>query len=110
MIHETKTSRLPHQSLSDDEAWEALKRRRQVGQVVSGTVERRGPFGAFVDIGERFPVFVDPLDLRDVSIDAGDRCAVRLLQFVDDRRQIRATVADGAGVPESSPSSSPSTN
>lgn len=96
MASETTTSRHPAEPLSADDAWDALKRRRRVGQIVEGKVTQCEPYGTFLDVGERFPAFVDPLDLPATPFDVGDCCQVRILQFADYNRQIRVAVVDAA--------------
>lgn len=93
MSSETATSERSSRLLSDDEAWEAVKRRRSIGHVVDGVIERIETFGAFVDVGERFPAFIDAVDLPEEGFRSGDHCFVKFLQFADWNHQIRAAIA-----------------
>jgi ribosomal protein S1 len=50
----------------DDQAWEQLKEKYKIGQVLQGKVLRHAPYGIFLDIGEmgvkglvRIPDFLD---------------------------------------------------
>ncbi|MEZ6048764.1 MAG: S1 RNA-binding domain-containing protein [Planctomycetaceae bacterium] len=86
------------------EEWESVKAELQIGQLVSGTVVARRPFGVFVDIGAGFPALVLVVNLKDArttpysSIDMypqiGDHINARVNAFVDHNRQIGMTEND----------------
>lgn len=92
--HKTPTDlRTPEaSSLTDDQAWEAVKDRRPVGQIVFGETVQVEPWGAFFDIGERFPAFIDPLDLQE-ELSLGSRRCLKILQHAEWNRQLRVAFA-----------------
>src|SRR5207253_7799096 len=62
-----------------DPAWEVLKRKLTVGQIVSGTVVARAEFGVFIDLGFEFPGQLDIIVMAGLTPDrcqAGDWCPV----------------------------------
>jgi hypothetical protein len=81
-------------TLPDDQAWEAVKQRRPVGQVVFGEAVQIEVWGAFFDIGERFLAFIDPLDLVGKEVTLGARRSLKILQHAEWNRQIRSMIVD----------------
>ena len=92
-MNESTTQQLTECPISDDEAWAAVKRRRRVGQIVRGIVTEVVPYGAFVEIGERFPAFLDPVEIAGSEVIPGDHCTLKILHFADRNRQIRVAFA-----------------
>jgi len=92
-MNETTAEQLTARPISDDDAWAAIKRRRQVGQVVRAIVTQIAPYGVFADIGERFPAFVDRVELAGAELTVGGHCTLKILQFADRNRQIRTAIA-----------------
>jgi hypothetical protein len=92
--HKTPELRPPEpSSVTDDQAWEAVKLRRPVGQFVLGKTVQVEPWGAFFDICERFPAFIEPLDLQEEKLVIGSRHRLKILQHADWNRQLRVMIA-----------------
>ena len=92
--HKTPELRQPEpSSVTDEQAWEAVKLRRPVGQIVLGKTVQIEPWGAFFDIGERFPAFIDPLDLQGEQLPLGSQRRLKILQHADWNRQLRVMFA-----------------
>jgi ribosomal protein S1 len=72
-------------------AWEDLKKRRQIGEIVTGKVVACPVHGYFLDIGEPFLAYVDVgLTKRDDPLPSiGCIVSGKILLFADTNRQIR---------------------
>lgn len=94
MISPDKASAGRSALVSDDDAWESLKRRRLPGQIVSGEAVSIESYGAFFDIGEQFLAFIDPLDLVDKNVKLGERRSLKVMLLAERNRQIRSAIVD----------------
>jgi ribosomal protein S1 len=91
-------------SVASDEAWEEVLQRLGIGQVVQGAVEATKPYGAFFDIGEGVPAFLDVLEAPAEPLEIGQRIWLKIVQFADWNRQIRVALTDDR--PHASPNPS----
>lgn len=57
----------PHDSLTDQENWEALKQQLAIGRTVCGVVIAKAPFGAWLDIGAGFPALLEIPDVEELT-------------------------------------------
>jgi ribosomal protein S1 len=80
--------------MSREAAWDELTQRLSIGEVVEGVVEDIQPYGVFFNIGERFPGFLDVLEVPADLPEAGRHVRLEIAQFADWNRQIRVTLTD----------------
>jgi ribosomal protein S1 len=94
MVNDIDTTCSKADTLTHERAWAELKQRLGIGRIVQGIVEETQPYGVFCDVGERFPAFLDVLDVPAEPLEIGQHVRLKIVQFADWNRQIRVTLTD----------------
>ncbi len=81
-----------------EKAWEELLEKYSIGDKVEGIIDAKPTFGAFVDIGDKFPAQLEIIDIINLDYDdylsnkvynIGDKVAGYIIGFSKHNYQIR---------------------